>query len=197
MHYLFLTPGALKSLVLIGSMASWQPIPFAPLYTASKHAVLGLMRSLSVNAPLRLACVHPFFVSTNIVDPIALLFLSGIPKNTVQRVAGTIFYAATNPDENTNGAAWILADDGETLMAVKEELKMGVYKMIDRRVNSVKQSVSFAQSILLELNVVLHSIATGVRTCVAILWDVSQVVGKPIVIAALGVLAAKTALGYL
>ena len=156
------------------------------------------MHSLSVNAPLRLACVHPFFVSTNIVDPIALLFLAGIPKNTVQRVAGTIFYAATNPDENTNGAAWILADDGETLMAVREELKMGVYEMIDRRVNSVKRSVCFSSELLLlKLNMVLRSIATGVRMCAAILWDVSQVVGKPIFITALGLLAAKTAWGYL
>ena len=148
MHYLFLTPGTLKSLVLIGSMASWHPIPFAPLYTASKHAVLGLMRSLSSSSlppspstevPLCLTCVHPFFVSTNILNPLILLFLSGIPKNTVQRVAGTIFYAVTDPDEKTNGAAWILADDGEVLMAVREEFKMGVYEMIDWRIDNVKQ----------------------------------------------------------
>ena len=45
----------------------------------------------------------------------------------------------TDPDEKTNGAAWILADDGEVLMAVREEFKMGVYEMIDWRIDNVKQ----------------------------------------------------------
>lgn len=39
-----------KSIVILGSMASFFGIPGAPLYTASKHAVLGFMRSLYHNA---------------------------------------------------------------------------------------------------------------------------------------------------
>lgn len=40
------------------------PIPGGPLYTASKHAVLGLMRSLHLPLEMqgiRIGVIHPFF----------------------------------------------------------------------------------------------------------------------------------------
>lgn len=67
--------------------------------------------------------------------------LAGIPLTSVQRVAGAIFYAATDPDESTNGNAWLLADDGEVFMVPKEEFKLGVYAMLDRRTNGIRACV--------------------------------------------------------
>src|SRR5260221_7569587 len=72
---------ALKSLVMIGSMgrkfplfavhrrfyclaASWVGLVTAQQYTAAKHGVLGLMRSLDPvvdGENIRTACIHPWF----------------------------------------------------------------------------------------------------------------------------------------
>ena len=44
--------------------ASWMGISMAPQYTASKHAVLGLMRALDpivAEANIRIAVIHPWF----------------------------------------------------------------------------------------------------------------------------------------
>jgi NAD(P)-dependent dehydrogenase (short-subunit alcohol dehydrogenase family) len=124
-------------------MASWTPIACAPLYTGSKHAILGIMRSLATTAsllpkPLRLGCIHPFFAETSILRTPVRLFLAGIPLTTTERVAGAIFYAATDPDESTNQGSWMLADDGEVFLVPKEEFKFGVYAMLDQRVNGIK-----------------------------------------------------------
>jgi len=66
LHYLDVNkqPGDLKSLIFIGSMASWQAIPRGALYSASKHAVLGMMRSIHPEMEergIRVGCIHPFF----------------------------------------------------------------------------------------------------------------------------------------
>jgi NAD(P)-dependent dehydrogenase (short-subunit alcohol dehydrogenase family) len=57
-------PESLKSIVFLGSMASWQALPSAPLYSASKHAILGFMRSLylpCLKDGIRVAVIHPWF----------------------------------------------------------------------------------------------------------------------------------------
>ena len=56
---------------------------------------------------------------------------------SVPRVGGAIFYSATDPDPETNGAAWLLPDDGPVVKVVKEEFKLGVYALVDQRVNAV------------------------------------------------------------
>lgn len=65
------------------------------------------------------------------------VILAGIPLATVPRIAGAIFYAATDPDMGTNGSAWLIPDDGNVFLVPKEEFKMGVYKMIDERANAL------------------------------------------------------------
>ena len=124
-------------------MASWTAVPGAPLYTGSKHAILGIMRSIATTAsllpkPLRLGCVHPFFADTNILSIPVKLALAGIPLTTKERVAGAIFYVATDPAESTNQGSWLLANDGPLYLVSKEEFKFGVYAMIDQRVNGLK-----------------------------------------------------------
>lgn len=142
MHYLTVnrTEGSLKALVLQGSVASWVSVPFAPLYAASKHAVLGLMRTFASDLEsqnIRVGSVHSFFANTGLLPLPLKVILAGIPLTPVPRVAGAIIYAATNPDPAINGSAWTLMDDGPVFMLPKEELKLGVYKVIDERYNSL------------------------------------------------------------
>ncbi|KAF8160684.1 hypothetical protein B0H34DRAFT_697678 [Crassisporium funariophilum] len=131
--------GDLKALILIGSIASWLGIPAGEMYTASKHAVLGVMRALHPIMELkgiRVGCIHPFFADTAIVPTFLKIALAGLPLTPVSRVAGAIFFAATDRDDASNGSAWLLLDDGPVFMVPKEEFKLGVYKMIDDRANA-------------------------------------------------------------
>ncbi|KAG5646240.1 hypothetical protein DXG03_004067 [Asterophora parasitica] len=124
----------------MGSVASWLGIPRGSLYAASKHAVLGLMRSLYPSfyrKNIRIACIHPFFADTAIVPVAVKVFLSGIPLATVPRIAGAIIHAATNTDPATNGCAILIHDDGPPFLVAREEFKFGVYKMIDDRANAL------------------------------------------------------------
>jgi len=62
--------------------------------------------------------------------------LAGIPLAPIERVAGAIVYAATDPDMETSGCTWLLPDDGYVFRLEREELKEGVYKMINARVDA-------------------------------------------------------------
>lgn len=74
---------------------------------------------------------------TNILPLPVKLFLAGIPMVPIERIAGAIFYAATNPDWATSGASYLLPDDGPVFFVPKEDFKFGVYKMIDERTNAL------------------------------------------------------------
>lgn len=81
---------------------------------------------------------------TKIVPTHVKVLLAGIPLAPVPRVAGAIIHAATNPDPETNGVAFLLNDDGPVFMVPREEFKLGVYKMIDERTNRLLKSASGA-----------------------------------------------------
>ncbi|KAI9456466.1 NAD(P)-binding protein [Russula earlei] len=153
MYYMKLhrSPGAWKSLVIIGSMASWIGLFAAQQYTASKHAVLGLIRSLDPvveSENIRTACIHPWFTDTNILDWQLRTLVAGIPMTPLERVAGAIFRAATDPDPTTSGCAWLLPDDGPVLLLRKEDMREGVYDVLNKRVRRI---MSFRSNVLLWL----------------------------------------------
>jgi len=180
LHYLDVNkqPGDLKSLILIGSMASWQALPHGAMYSASKHAVLGMMRSIHLvieEKGIRVGCIHPFFADTGIVPIPVKLFLAGIPKTPVSRVASAIFYAATDRDESSSGSAWLLVDDGPVFMVPKEEFKQGVYKMIDERANAVR------------------AVGTGIEGWYRFARDIWRITGNAVIIIGLGTALAKIA----
>ena len=81
---------------------------------------------------------------TAILPPIVKVILAGIPLATVPRIAGAIFYSATNPDPETSGNAWLILDNGPVFRVPKEEFKLGVYKMIDERRNALLKYVPFS-----------------------------------------------------
>ncbi|KAF8256820.1 hypothetical protein EI94DRAFT_1693694 [Lactarius quietus] len=141
------SPDSWKAIVLIGSVASWVGIPRAPQYAASKHGVLGLMRSIDpiVTADnIRIATIHPWFADTGILDLPVRIMLAGIPLLPVPRIAGAIFRAATDPDKTTSGCPWVLPDDGPVIRVEKEALRAGVYDMLNNRIRRV---VGFATAV--------------------------------------------------
>ncbi|KAA1467034.1 NAD(P)-binding protein [Dentipellis sp. KUC8613] len=131
------TAGQWKSVVLIGSMASWNPIPGGPQYTAAKHAILGFMRSLypTLDAQdIRVASIHPFYADTNILPAFMKAVLAGIPLVPVPRIAGAIFFAAVDPDRTSSGCPLLLLDDGPVYRLPKEDLRVGVYDQLNKHV---------------------------------------------------------------
>ncbi|KII92647.1 hypothetical protein PLICRDRAFT_37424 [Plicaturopsis crispa FD-325 SS-3] len=140
-HYLKINPATeCKAIILIGSMASWQAIPGGEMYSAAKHGILGFMRSLHIpllSSGIRVGAIHPWYADTGIVPTLTKVFLAGIPWTPVDRVAAAILYAATDPDPDTSGSAWLLPDDGPVFLLTKETLREGVYGMLDTRTKAV------------------------------------------------------------
>lgn len=74
LHYLPLNGARDRCLLLIGSLASIMPLPSQALYTTSKHAVLGLFRSLRAGPQacgegLRVNMICPYYVSGTAMLP--------------------------------------------------------------------------------------------------------------------------------
>jgi len=155
-------PGAWKALVMTGSMASWVGLFTAQQYTMAKHGVLGLMRSLDPvveGKDIRTACIHPWFTETNIIDIKTKALTLGMPMTPVERVAGAIFRAATDPDPATSGCPWVLPDDGPVLLLKKEVLREGVYEMLNNRVariQSFSSTLTFWLAVFRDLGSLLH-----------------------------------------
>lgn len=61
---------------------------------------------------------------------------------SVPRIAGAIFYSATDPDVSTTGCPWMLPDDGPVYRLDKEQLTLGVYDMMNQRAKHVVRYVS-------------------------------------------------------
>ena len=70
-----------RHLLLMSSMAGLSPLPTQSIYSASKHGVVGLFRSLRISAPLshgvRINMLHPYFVETAILGTEGALALAG------------------------------------------------------------------------------------------------------------------------
>lgn len=113
-----------------------------PLYTHSKHAVLGMMRSLSTSVslsssslispspsspsasagPIRVCSIHPWFADTAILQKEIRLVLRGLPWTSITRVGGAIFRAATEPSPpSAKFASSLSASHWEVLSSQKDE----------------------------------------------------------------------------
>jgi len=147
MHYLPQNqiPGSLKAVVLLGSMASWVPIPQGEMYTASKHGVLGFARSVYpylARQGIRMSIIHPWFADTPIVPFKVKVVLAGLPMVPIDRIAKTIFVSATDPDMSTSGSAYVLLDDGLAMRLEPDVIKTGVYKVMDARAAFAEKSLT-------------------------------------------------------
>jgi NAD(P)-dependent dehydrogenase (short-subunit alcohol dehydrogenase family) len=84
-----------KSIVLVSSIAGFTEAPGLPLYCASKHGILGLMRSLRTSLPathnISVSAVCPWMTSTAMVDDLAGAWQrSGLPVNQAEDVAKAV-----------------------------------------------------------------------------------------------------------
>ncbi|TPX16491.1 uncharacterized protein E0L32_003785 [Thyridium curvatum] len=111
-----------RHILLIGSVASLTPLVGAAQYTASKHAVTGLFRSLRGTAfhrGIRINLLCPHFVKTGLLSDGVMLILAGGGLGEVSDVveAGTQFMA----DKTAYGRSVVIGpklkvedgDDGE------------------------------------------------------------------------------------
>ena len=82
------------AIVATSSLAGLTGVPYDPLYSANKHAVVGLVRSLApglAEEGIRLNAVCPGFAETPIIDPIRdALAESGLAIIPAETVADTV-----------------------------------------------------------------------------------------------------------
>ncbi len=102
-----LTPGG--AIVATASLAGLTGTPFDPLYSANKHAVVGLARSLGPALEprgVRFNAVCPGFAESAIIEPIRdMLTESGIPIIAPQRVADAVMALFTG---TMTGECWFV-----------------------------------------------------------------------------------------
>ncbi|KAJ5369719.1 uncharacterized protein N7496_005811 [Penicillium cataractarum] len=98
-------------IVIVGSAGSYVPVSSQPLYTASKHAVLGLARSTAqisevIEAGVSISWIAPWLTLTPMVEGLQATTHPDTLKSTPDDAAWAIIVAATAEDGNGKGY-WI------------------------------------------------------------------------------------------
>jgi NAD(P)-dependent dehydrogenase (short-subunit alcohol dehydrogenase family) len=98
------------SIVATASLAGLMPMPADPIYTLTKHAVVGYVRSIAPQLAARgitINAVCPGFVDTPIVVPELREWIAaeGIPLMEPEQVAEAVLVAARSPE---SGQAWVV-----------------------------------------------------------------------------------------
>lgn len=128
------------AIIFVSSMAGNNGLPRGEIYSATKHGIVALCRSLTEDYRghgIRTAVVCPWFIDTPILKTASRVALAGIPLTPVHRVAGAIVCAATDPNWETSGASYNLPDDGLVMRTERHELTVGVYKLLTDRINGL------------------------------------------------------------
>ena len=58
--------------------------------------------------------------------------LAGHPVTPVPRIVGAVFRGAKDTDIVTSGCPWVLTNDGSVIRVEKEELRAGMYELLNR-----------------------------------------------------------------
>lgn len=158
LHHLAATPASDdRSIILIGSIASFASGPAMVLYCASKHALLGFFRSLrlypSHTANVRLNMVCPYFVDTPILPVAAKALLAGLELARLEDVVESV--ARLVCDENIAGRCLMVAPRGSGGI-----VEVGVDDMHEVEV--------FSRRVVRALN---FEARTRARGWVGLLWD--------------------------
>ncbi|TPX21772.1 hypothetical protein DIZ76_015735 [Coccidioides immitis] len=100
-------------IIVVGSAASYLEFPGQDLYVASKHAVLGLVRSTSSRkdvqeAGIILSMVGPWWTKTPLVEKIRQDRKGMMPESSAEDVAWAVSYLTIASRENANGrCVWV------------------------------------------------------------------------------------------
>jgi len=100
-------------IVVIGSTGSYFAIPNMPLYAASKHAVLGLIRATSRRAEclehgISISMVAPSITETRMTMEISKELPETVVISSAHDIACAVSIAVTQPKENINGKSlWV------------------------------------------------------------------------------------------
>ncbi|KAL4884287.1 hypothetical protein BJY04DRAFT_215716 [Aspergillus karnatakaensis] len=106
------SPEADKSIVLVSSVAGLTESPGLPVYCASKHGIIGLMRSLRTSLPtthkISVSAVCPWMTSTAMVNDLAGAWQrAGLPVNQAGDVARIIAGLAALGEEGNGKAVYV------------------------------------------------------------------------------------------
>ncbi|KAB8261013.1 alpha/beta hydrolase fold-domain-containing protein [Aspergillus pseudonomiae] len=121
-------------IVVVGSAGSYVPVPSQPLYTASKHAVLGLVRSTALieevtRANVAISWIAPWLTLTSMVEGLEATTSANTLKSSPEDVAWAIAAAAASPTSWANGKGfWV---QGTTITEVE-----GTYGEVGQRLIS-------------------------------------------------------------
>jgi NAD(P)-dependent dehydrogenase (short-subunit alcohol dehydrogenase family) len=105
------------AIVATASLAGLMPMPADPIYTLTKHAVIGYVRAIAPHLTergIRINAVCPGFVDTPIVAPELREWIAaeGIPLMQPDQVAEAVLEAARSDE---TGQAWVVQPGREPL----------------------------------------------------------------------------------
>ncbi|KAL4928007.1 uncharacterized protein BDV17DRAFT_292027 [Aspergillus undulatus] len=110
-HHMRRTGGG--RIIVIGSAASYISVPEQPLYTASKHAVLGLVRAMAsrkecVDNGISVSLVAPWLTETRMTEHVAKHLPKDILISSPQDIAAAVGILVTSPLEEVRGKClWV------------------------------------------------------------------------------------------
>ena len=112
-----MAPAGGGAIVATASLAGIVPFPPDPVYDATKHAVVGLIRSIAPTLiPLRITanCVNPGMTDTNILGPDtkALFAEAGFPLMAPSQIADAVVTAVTSGE---TGRCWVCQPGREAI----------------------------------------------------------------------------------
>ncbi|KAE8380096.1 hypothetical protein BDV26DRAFT_257981 [Aspergillus bertholletiae] len=109
-------------IVVTGSAGSYLPVPSQPLYTASKHAVLGIVRSTALieevaTANIAISWIAPWLTLTSMVEGLEATTQANTLKSSPEDVAWAIAASVASPLNSANAKGfWV---QGEVITEVE------------------------------------------------------------------------------
>ena len=103
-----------RHLILVSSIAGVLAMPANGIYTAAKHGVVGMFRSLRLTAPLlqgvRVNMICPYYVDTPILDARGHVPMLGVAMTKIERVTEALMRLCAN--DEIIGRALVIGPDG-------------------------------------------------------------------------------------
>jgi NAD(P)-dependent dehydrogenase (short-subunit alcohol dehydrogenase family) len=118
------------AIVNVGSTASLQGYQMMCVYVASKHALLGLTRSLALenaDIPIRVNCVCPGLVDTSLMRDIEAIVSPDDPAAALQAFAGTVpLKRYATPEEVAKVTRFLLGEESAYITGAAVSVDGGV-----------------------------------------------------------------------